>query len=450
MEKILFLLFIVINTSLIYSQDYLQEGDKCFDKGDYSCAIFNYDKGIQSYSGKEKQISELKLNRAKTCNDALKEADSFYNKKDYEKATNSYQKVLSSNPKDEYSVKQKAKCDEEIRISKLRKATEKELQNIRKGDYGKSSLEQRNKLITLGINPDDAFRRINLGEGKLATTLSVSHTSLEYDYKSGISTDIRVNTNAGSYTIDTRYLANWIEIKKYHNYFQIIYKENNWSVDRGEFFYVNAGDKQVRIDIKQFKKAQAKSRNSESSKKSQQQTTKKNNKHFNYRKDNYTNWGIMVGYTEHYPGNVAGSGYLVGIKYEPQFKYGFGVNLGLNYERVKNISYEDIYMPYAKYNFMGDNISLNTAIEYRLNISKWFTPFIYSGMTFNYNINESDDYEYYNDFMMFIDLGVGVRIGRVQLDMTNSMLLDNVRYGFDFGEFYQIPDKLSFRMSVMF
>lgn len=111
MKPIIILFFAFIAAFSAYSQTYIQDGDRCFESGDYACAVTNYNNAFKSASGKDKQLIEIKLTRAKWCDEHLKTANQEFSGKKYTTAKDEYQKVLDSNPKDSYAQSQIMKCD---------------------------------------------------------------------------------------------------------------------------------------------------------------------------------------------------------------------------------------------------------------------------------------------------------------------------------------------------
>jgi len=67
MKRIIILLTVFISAFSAFSQTLLQEGDACFDAGDYACAITNYKSAMDVSSGQDKQKAEIKLSRANRC-----------------------------------------------------------------------------------------------------------------------------------------------------------------------------------------------------------------------------------------------------------------------------------------------------------------------------------------------------------------------------------------------
>jgi tetratricopeptide (TPR) repeat protein len=110
MKRIVILFFAVVTASSAYSQTYLQDGDLCFNSGDYACAITNYNEAFKLASGKDKQIAEIKLTRAKFCQEYIKSANTAFTNKQYSTAKTEYQTVLDSNPKDAYATAKVKEC----------------------------------------------------------------------------------------------------------------------------------------------------------------------------------------------------------------------------------------------------------------------------------------------------------------------------------------------------
>lgn len=138
-------------------------------------------------------------------------------------------------------------------------------------------------------------------------------------------------------------------------------------------------------------------------------------------------------------------GIRFGFCYNPQIKYGFGVNSGLNYEfywsKTNDIEgYKGLMMEHV--------LSFPLHLEYRANFSKWFQLFVYGGFSFdcgvlgkmiikdgseeiykNDKIYKSDDAPDWKRFNITADYGAGFRVNNLQvtaglsrglLDMSSS------------------------------
>ena len=315
--KRIVIFFIAINSSLsAYSQTKIQEGDRCFDTSDYTCAVTVYNDVFVNATGKGKQIAEIKLTRAKWCAKHIKVANQAFAASSYTVAKEEYQKVLDSNPKDSYAQSQIVKCDN---TPKLRKATTDDIADIWSNKYGVNP-QRRKNLINAGIDPDDAQKHINAGEGKPVknkkTSLSVSKKSLYFNSLGQIKEQIKVNTSASAYSV--RYVPSWCIVEKFNSYFIVSASTNPKYTDRKDWFKVVAGDKEVRINIVQYAKTG-----------SSPSLTSNTVNCFNCPKTNDT-WGVTFGYTQQKIDLKPMDVYTLGLKIEPLFYNGFGLNTGVN------------------------------------------------------------------------------------------------------------------------
>jgi tetratricopeptide (TPR) repeat protein len=112
MRQLLLFITIILSSFSAYAQNsYLQEGDRCFEKGDYLCAQRNYNNAFQSSTGKNKQIAETRLTRTKSCIENTENGNLEFNRGNYKQAKDSYQKVLDTNSNDSYAKSQIEKCN---------------------------------------------------------------------------------------------------------------------------------------------------------------------------------------------------------------------------------------------------------------------------------------------------------------------------------------------------
>ena len=198
MKRTIILFFAVITAFSAYGQNYLQDGDRCFDNGDYACAKTKFDQASKSTSGNDKQIAVIRHERAKNCSNWLQSADQAFNSKNYTLAKENYQNVLDSNPKDEYTRNQLNKCNDFLKPP--------------------------------------------------AITLSISKTNLSFS-ASGGSADVTVTTNSNSYTVNS--LPSWCTVQKNMGYFKVTCSANAGSAVRSGYFTINAGEKTIRINVSQ-------------------------------------------------------------------------------------------------------------------------------------------------------------------------------------------------------
>lgn len=104
MKKLIILLFVFsLNNIAICQLKTLQDGNTCFTKGDYVCAMEIY-KGIMlSKDEKQKKIATDNFKLAEKCYEMIKLADAAFVDKNYAQAKEYYQGVLNENLKDEYA-----------------------------------------------------------------------------------------------------------------------------------------------------------------------------------------------------------------------------------------------------------------------------------------------------------------------------------------------------------
>jgi tetratricopeptide (TPR) repeat protein len=437
MKRLTILFFAIITSTSAFCQAYIQDGDRCFDSGDYACAITNYDNAFKNTKEKDKQIAEIKLTRAKWCADQLKIANQAFSVKNYKEAIETYQSVLESNPKDLYAKTQVDKCGNLLNnptASKLRKATMTDLADIWNNKYGVMPARSQ-KLIDAGIDPVDAQKRINAGEGKPTNevkqekTLRVSKTQLSFTSSGGSET---VTVSLKSFSISL--IPTWCSVQKYSDYFIVTCNANYSNQSRSDWFNIRAGDNELKIVVNQSAAAY-------SSVVIESNTPIKNRKYFNCPKAKYT-FGITAGYVQKYYDYT--EGFQLGLRVEPLFKYGFGINTGINFEGYStNLSFvihgEEEFKQYAL------NIPLH--LEYRLNFSKWFNIFAYGGP--GLNIVTSSLFEEYSIPTTF-EYGGGLRINHLQFNAGQSMYMGNLRDIQDFGIYRELYQNLIFSVSYMF
>lgn len=166
------------------------------------------------------------------------------------------------------------------------------------------------------------------------------------------------------------------------------------------------------------------------------------------------------------------NGIQVGIRVEPQFKYGFAVNTGLYYEyyfsKTKNASIMDEYnSPIAcKGKLQEHNLYLPAHLEYRLHFSEKFNIFFFGGIGLDYGLGGSikfTDIPGYDDntfddiydqswawkrFNASLEYGGGIRIGGLQLHASLAKGLINMAQEGDSK--VKMNKNLSVGMSYMF
>lgn len=144
------------------------------------------------------------------------------------------------------------------------------------------------------------------------------------------------------------------------------------------------------------------------------------------------------------------SGVQAGIRVNPQFVYGFGLNTGLYYEfyysKSDRMNYTDDYGQYTG-TLQEHALYLPVHLEYRMNFSKYFQLFFYGGIGLDYglansikwvdcdddsysetinNIYDSDDCPDWQRFNYSLEYGGGIRTSCFQLNFTMSKGLRNM------------------------
>lgn len=288
MKKVILLFFVFVLSLSAYGQDsILNDGDKCFKRGDYVCAETKYKEVLKSAVGKEKQIAEIKTQRAKRCIEYLKTADVAFSNKNYKIAKDDYLSILDSNPEDSY-----AKSQIDI-IENLSKKAVAATLNLSKNNLsfeatgGNASISiDRNiedyeikllpswcsvqkfnnyLVIKCNTNPNSSSRNdyFNVVAGNKTVTvkiiqqgaaisknyyLNVSKTNLVY-YYDGADQQINVDTNADDYSVTL--VPSWFTVTKYDRHIRIWCSYNGSNNSRSDWFKITVGNKEVRVSVTQ-------------------------------------------------------------------------------------------------------------------------------------------------------------------------------------------------------
>ncbi len=430
---------------LSFYESYIKNGDLCFENGDYTCSISHYENAFKNGSGKDKQVAEIKLTRAKWCADHINLGNQAFNEKNFLNAKEKYQNVLDSNPNDVYVKAQITKCEHALIPVKLRKATSSDLADIWANKYGIQPQRKQN-LISAGIDPDDAQKRINAGEGKpqeikkKETNLSVSNTNLFFTYWGGTSEQIFIYTNENTYLVPLSYVPPWCTINKFKNYCIVTVNANPYETTRKDWFKVTAGEKEVKIFIEQS--AKVNSYLNYPSFSNEQTHSSISNKCLNCPRTHDT-WGLNFGYTRQTINFYSIDVVQLGLRAEPLFKYGFGLNTGIN---IFGFS-KSLFNPQLSNSFF-DVYAINIPLhfEYRFNFSKWFNIFTYGG--FGFNAYTDSKFQSYS-FPATIEYGSGFRINRVQINIGKSIYYGDWKHIQDIGKDTKPFLKLMLSISYM-
>jgi hypothetical protein len=490
MKRIIILFFTAVTVFSAYGQNSLQDGDRCFDDGDYACAVKKYNEAYR-LNGQNKQAIEIKLTRAKNCAEWIKSANQEFDSQNYKSAEENYQKVLDSNPKDVYAKTQLEKCNNalnppattlSVSKSNLSFSSSGEDERItvttNASSYSVQALPSWCTvwkyagyfIVTCSANSGNATRtdyftvtagnkevRINVSqtnktktETKITLTVSTQNVSFAAGFDKTI---IDVKTNADDYQIT--YLPSWCRVgDKNSDWFSLICEANNTNRSRSDWFKITAGNKEVRIDISQA---------GETSTVSTTGRTDIGNNTYRPRKPFCFNcpntgykWGFSAGYVEKrmYDYDI-GYGYnnlmglQFGFKIEPLFKYGFGLHTGVFYEfyyKPIEQNYSDYYDTYTV-DYMQHVINIPLHLEYRLNFSRYFNLFVYGGPSVDMIIS--------NDFgssskHVLLDYGGGLRINHVQFNIGKSCIINNINDSRDFNGLLHNYKDLAASISYMF
>jgi len=463
MKRIVILFIAVITATSAHSQAYLQDGDLCFDSGDYACAITNYDRAFRNASGEDEQnIADMKRLRAENCSIWLQSANQAFNNKDYALAKENYLTVLDSNPKDSYAKEQLEKCNNFFKPATTLSVSKEKLSYSSTGgnenitvatnvsSYSISTLpswctvqkypgyftvtcntnaESTARSGDFTVTAGDKIAKINVSQAgsipKLPeTTLSVTKKSISFSSSGGKSETIRIYSNAPTYSVSV--VPSWCTVQRYSGYI-IVTCNANYGSERKDFFTIQAGDKSMRIDVTQSGTSKANS-NTYSSGNSNRHTSYKKKKCFNCPNTKYA-WGISLGYVEkglNYPiinGNYGDYSYYeelegiqLGLRYEPLFKYGFGLNTGIFYEYYTLKLFDENYN--HGYDYEEYFLRIPFHLEYRFNFSKYFNLFVFGGLSAGVLTN-NDSGEY--SFQSSHDYGGGIRIDHFQINIGQSI-----------------------------
>lgn len=431
-QSITILFFILLVICPAYSQTtLLHEADSYFDQGKYNHAIQKYEQAKNSATGidlKENQIIEIKLMKAKNCSEWITKADNAFNAKQYSTAKNIYQNILESNPKDEYAKSKIEKCMKELNPPSSH--TTSDLANSQK-QYNSEQYQKKHSNV-------NESKPTVIVQKKTATYINLSKSYLYFNAESGNKQQVNVYTDGEDFTIPTAYIPSWCIIKVYKGYFTVSCRENESFQERKDWFWVRSGVKDIKIYINQ-----SGSNNYSNNTKIK---TYRRSSSFNSPK-NYEQWGISMGFIK---GELM-NGILAGIRFEPLFKYGFGINTGLNYEYYSTKFAKSSYS-YPRFNIDGYqehilNIPLHA--EYRFNISKYFNLFLYGGAAIECATNS--DFSQYT-FRTALEYGGGIRVDHIQLNAGRSNLLyENGTYdGLITSDYSNVYKVFTISMSYMF
>jgi hypothetical protein len=285
MKRIIILLvFLASTTSAVCQTSSLEDGNKCFDSGNYTCAISKYNEVIKTASGKDKQIAQINLGRAISCLEWLTLANQTFTEGNFKIAKENYQNVLNENPKDPYATAQLEKCNYALITLKVSKnqlsflssgGTETISVSTEAASYSLNEIpswctaqkDEKSFIISSTPNTSNASRngfiivnagnkieKISIFQGIKDSEISLILSPQKIVFRAdGNRATIDIKTNATDYTVTD--LPSWCIIgRKDSDYFSLITDINNTGRLRSALVTVTAGNKSQIINISQSSK----------------------------------------------------------------------------------------------------------------------------------------------------------------------------------------------------
>ena len=269
---------------------------------------------------------------------------------------------------------------------------------------------------------------IRISQDGMTSSLSVSSNNLSFSSYGGSQT-ITVNSNRNwKVSVGT---ASWGHLSKYGNNLSVSVDQNKKKTSRTDYFKLKADDKEVTINISQSGRYRSP---------------------FNHAVDNYVG-GISLGYIQkQWEYNEGGEktkvgvfeddkylqGIQAGIRVDPQFGAGFGLNTGIFYEYCWTKS-NNKYGRY-KLSYKEHGLYMPLHLKFTMNFNKWFQLSIYGGAGLNYVLSgkayldyDGDSYDWnvfkeednWKKFNTMLEYGASLRINAIQFDFTMSQGLTN-------------------------
>jgi len=341
MKHLAVLLLSLTFTSLTFAQsNNLQEGNTCFAKGDYACAISKYKEVIKFSDDRQKKIAGDNLNQAIKCYELKKIADSLFKSFNYRKAKEYYLSLLNENPREENAKVKISEIKEAlITLSVSKNAvlflnsreSEKIYVSTEADSFSVGILPSWCKvqkfdkylLITCIENLSGAERTGNFkvtagSKAEIITirqsteqvfTLSVSKEDIFFKSGGGKSKPILVNTTAAKFS--AALVPSWCSIQIYTDYFIVSCNSNTSSESRSDWFKIIAENTELKINVTQ-------AGNTRSVKSSQAKPTYSKN-----IKDKYffMNFGVVandIGNLETVMASMGGRKIFLRVKFNPK------------------------------------------------------------------------------------------------------------------------------------
>ncbi|MDR0541338.1 MAG: outer membrane beta-barrel protein, partial [Dysgonamonadaceae bacterium] len=123
------------------------------------------------------------------------------------------------------------------------------------------------------------------------------------------------------------------------------------------------------------------------------------------------------------------------------------------------LNYEYYNYSYDNFEIEENRLNFSAGLEYRFNFSKWFSPYIYGGVSFDYNLSanatyDSESYNLYDytdhaeRFAEYVDFGAGLKINHLQFNISKSILQDY--FEDSNNSFIDNPGKVVFSVAYIF
>jgi hypothetical protein len=264
------------------------------------------------------------------------------------------------------------------------------------------------------VKAGDKEEKIKVSQsGSQASAFKVSTQNILFT-SSGGTQSVTVTTDDGSY--DITLLPSWCSVTKYSNYFNIACESHSGSSARTGWFKVKSGNKEVQIDVTQSAITYVSSY-----------------KCFNCPNAYYP-FGVTFGFSHiDYTDEFKFNGTQIGFRFEPLYRYGFGFHTGIFYEYYDNENPDD-----DDYDAIVNILNLQLHLEYRLNFSKYFNLFMYSGASLDWNFHDKVyDAEFtrmkHGTFTPYIDFGLGIRINHIQVNLGTSVDYSDIADAYNFS-----------------
>lgn len=467
MKNLYTLLFAILSTTILFGQTTIQQGHKCFNDGDYLCASQKYQEVLSSGSdpGNIRELIEI----TEACLTHLNFANQAFSEQDYKRAKYNYEQVIQHNPNDVFVISRIEICDNmllppiELSVSKsvldfestseyqwVNVSTNADAYSVTDVPYWCNVSKYKDSFrISCNENPSSNSRSgyLTIKAGDVSKVIYINQKPKRTEILKLPLQNFSVSANGGELSINIesssayqiQRLPYWISVKnKFSSVFTLLIDNNSFSTSRNGSLEVVSGNKKMTIYIVQ--NAAPITKTSTKTKPSKPIKYRKKNTCFNCPLSN-NNWGISAAYIMSSLEDF--EGFSIGLKYEPLFKYGFGLNTGLNLE-FHQTDYLDNYNYYYPQNeFYAINLPLH--LEYRLNFYKGFNIYGFGGVGLNLLTDDT-----LSDIRvpLTLEYGIGIQIYKFQISVLQAERLSDISSdSFNSHDFY---NRMAFSLSFMF